>query len=110
MGTLTDGVHTLDRRRARRLRLGDDVAADLPDLDRDRDGTQDISFTYDPSRLPADPNGQPFLVGAENEIGQGAMSAVLPTTDLVVTSTTPVPAESLAYSVTVLGIKPGAGR
>ena len=34
-------------------------------------GMQDISFTYDPAALPADPNGQAFLVGAENEIGEG---------------------------------------
>ena len=32
-----------------------------------------------PGGLPADPAGQDFLVGAENEIGQGDMAATLPT-------------------------------
>ena len=32
-------------------------------------------MAYDPADLPADPAGQDFLVGAENELGQGDMSA-----------------------------------
>jgi hypothetical protein len=31
-------------------------------------GVQDISLVYDPAALPADPAGQDFLVGAENEV------------------------------------------
>ena len=39
-------------------------------------GTQDISFAYDPDDLPTDPSGQAFLVGAENQIGGGEVVAV----------------------------------
>ncbi len=71
-------------------------------------GTQDISYTY--SAAQADP-GQPFLVGAENATGAGDMEAVLPTgDDLVVTSTDPTPGGSLSYTVTVKGVKKGAGN
>jgi subtilisin family serine protease len=76
-------------------------------------GTQDISFTYDPSALPGDPFGQDFLVGAENEFGTGGMqlpAGVLPTEDLVVSSTAPIPGGSVSYTVTVLGLIPGNGR
>jgi hypothetical protein len=74
------------------------------------DGTQDISFTYDPGALPADPNGQDFLVGAENSAGDGDVSSFLPTQDLVVTSTDPTPGDTLTYQVTVRGIRTGAGN
>jgi hypothetical protein len=70
---------------------------------------QDISFAYDPENLPADPNGLPFLVGAENVAGEGDLEAVLPTTDLVVTSTDPVPGDVADYSVTVRGADRGEG-
>jgi hypothetical protein len=59
--------------------------------------------------LPADPDGQDFLVGAENELGQGEMSATLPTEDLVVTSTDPTPGESASYSLVVRGQNRGSG-
>jgi hypothetical protein len=72
-------------------------------------GVQDLSFTYDPAALPADPDGQDFLVGAENELGQGEMSATLPTEDLVVTSTDPTPGESASYSLVVRGQNRGSG-
>ena len=42
-------------------------------------GVQDITFAYDPAALPGDPTGQDFLVGAENEAGQGDVFATLPT-------------------------------
>ncbi|CUR60027.1 Serine protease, subtilase family protein [metagenome] len=72
-------------------------------------GTQDISFTY--SAAQASPGGQPFLVGAENASGDGDMEAVLPTgDDLVVTSSDPTPGGSVSYTVTVRGIKKGAGN
>ncbi|MPZ96884.1 MAG: S8 family serine peptidase [Propionibacteriales bacterium] len=70
-------------------------------------GTEDVSFAYDPANLPADPNGQDFLVGAENSVGQGDMEAVLPTGDLRVTSSDPVPGDRVTYTVTVRGQEPG---
>jgi hypothetical protein len=73
------------------------------------DGEEDITYAYDPENLPADPAGQDFLVGAENVIGEGDMEAVLPTADLRVTSTDPVPGDSVSYSVFVEGVKKGTG-
>ena len=72
-------------------------------------GVQDISFAYDPDALPGDPAGQQFLVGAENEVGQGDMAAELPSEDLVVTSTDPAPGDTAEYRMTVRGIKKGSG-
>ena len=72
-------------------------------------GTQDITYAYDPARLPGNPNGQPFLVGAENELGQGDMTATLPTQDLRVTSTAPTPGASASYTVNVRGVHSGTG-
>ena len=67
---------------------------------------QDISFTYEDPQ--ADPAGQAFLVGAENEAGEGDVEAVLPTgDDQVVTSTDPAPGDSVSYTVTVKGLRPG---
>jgi len=71
-------------------------------------GTQDISFAYDPANLPADP-GQDFLVGAENSVGDGDVTATLPTEDLVVTSSDPSPGASVSYTVRVKGHEQGAG-
>jgi subtilisin family serine protease len=65
------------------------------------DATQDITFAYQAPQ--ADPAGQPFLVGAENKLGQGDVEAVLPTADLRVTSTDFTAGESYTYSVTVRG-------
>ncbi|PFG44760.1 PA domain-containing protein [Isoptericola jiangsuensis] len=71
-------------------------------------GTQDVSFTY--AGAMADPNGQSFLVGAENHVGQGDMVAELPDgTDKVVTSTAPEPGGSLTYEVTLSAKKAGEG-
>ncbi|MBZ5739861.1 S8 family serine peptidase [Nocardioides mangrovi] len=71
-------------------------------------GTQDISYTY--SAPQADPSGQPYLVGAENAAGEGDVSSFLPAEDQVVTSTDPVPGDSLSYQLTVRGIRVGSGR
>jgi VCBS repeat-containing protein len=50
-------------------------------------GSEDITYAYDPADLPADPSGQPLVVGAENLDGtSGASIAGLPTQDLRVTS------------------------
>ena len=71
-------------------------------------GTQDVSYTY--AAPMADPNGQPFLVGAENAAGEGDMQASLPGPDLVVTSSDPLPGGSLSYTVTLRGRLAGAGN
>ncbi|WP_212832205.1 S8 family serine peptidase [Catellatospora sp. TT07R-123] len=74
-------------------------------------GVQDISFTYDPGQLPNN-MGQPFLVGAENESGlggEGLPLGVLPTEDLVVTSTDPTPGGSVSYTVNLRAISTGVG-
>jgi hypothetical protein len=69
---------------------------------------EDISYTY--SAAQANPNGQPFLFGAENEIGEGDMTATLPNgADQRVTSTTPTPGESATYSFVVSGESTGPG-
>ena len=105
-GTLTDGVDTwlVIEHRVR--------VWGTTDLRRFQvwigvNGVQDISYTY--SAAQADPAGQDFLVGAENDQGQGDMEAVLPTEDLVVTSTDPVPGDSVSYSLTVRGQDVGTG-
>jgi hypothetical protein len=72
-------------------------------------GTQDIAYAYDPTDLPTDPSGQPFLVGAENQIGGGEMNAALPGGDQVVTSTPPTPGASAHYDLTVRGLTKGTG-
>ncbi|WP_436494991.1 S8 family serine peptidase [Actinokineospora sp. HUAS TT18] len=72
------------------------------------DGTQDITFAYNPADLPAHP-GQPFLVGAENNLGGGDVAAVLPTGDLRVTSSAPTPGASVSYTVSVRATEPGTG-
>jgi hypothetical protein len=74
--------------------------------------SQDITFAYDPAALPADPNGQPFLIGAENATGDGSglPAGTLPTGDLRVTSTAPVPGGSASYTVKVRGLIPGDGK
>jgi hypothetical protein len=74
-------------------------------------GTQDIQIAYDPATLTAP--SIPFLVGAENLIGSAGDSLgpnTLPTSDLRVTSTDPVPGATVSYTVTVLGILPGVGH
>ena len=70
-------------------------------------GEQDISFTY--AAAQADPNGQDHLVGAENQAGEGDVVALLPSEDLVVTSSDAVPGGSLDYSVRVRAVRAGRG-
>ena len=73
-------------------------------------GAQDITFAYDPEAMPADPNGQEFGVGAENELGAGdVVFGELPTEDLRVTSSDPVDGASYTYTVDVLARRAGAG-
>ena len=73
-------------------------------------GTEDITFAYDPANLPADPAGFPFNVGAENADGSaGDQIAGLPTQDLRVTSTPGAPGGSLTYSFNLKGVTDGVG-
>jgi hypothetical protein len=72
-------------------------------------GTEDITFAYDPGNLPADPAGQAFLVGAENANGEGDVSSFLPTEDLRVTSSPPAPGASVTYSLVARGQDVGTG-
>jgi hypothetical protein len=76
-------------------------------------GPEDITFAYNPAALPGDPNGQRFLVGAENVNGTGGdqlPEGQLPTTDLRVTSTAPTPGGSTSYTITVRGDFAGTGQ
>ena len=58
----------------------------------------------------ADPNGQDYLVGAENAAGEGDVSRFLPTEDQLVTSTNPTSGDTVTYTVTVRGTTVGAGN
>ena len=75
-------------------------------------GIEDVTFAYDPANLPADPDGLAFVVGAENENGSGGDTlepGVLPTEDLRVASTDPLPGGSVTYTVDVQGRRIGSG-
>ncbi len=66
-------------------------------------GTQDISYTYDPSHPITDP-GVPFNVGVENADGTaGGNVSGLPSGDLVVTSAPGAAGGSYSYSVNLRG-------
>jgi hypothetical protein len=76
-------------------------------------GVQDIVFAYDPTTITTLPNGQDLVVGAENVNGTGGQGLpvnTLPTEDLRVVSTDPVPGASTSYTVTVFGLLPGNGE
>jgi subtilisin family serine protease len=78
-----------------------------------REAVQDIVFAYDKTALPAKPKDLGFLVGAENVIGSAAATLgrnVLPTRDLRVSGTAPLPGGSVSYTVRVRGTAAGAGR
>ncbi|MEU3457408.1 S8 family serine peptidase [Micromonospora sp. NPDC006766] len=75
-------------------------------------GEEDIVFAYDPRALPKDPNGQPFLVGAENVNGTGGEqlpAGTLPTRDLRITSSAPTPGGSVSYTVDLAALEVGKG-
>ncbi|GIJ70139.1 S8 family serine peptidase [Virgisporangium ochraceum] len=72
-------------------------------------GTEEIGFAYPADALPADP-GKPVVVGAENVNGTGGDQLdSLPTGDVLVTTSKPVPGGSVTYSVTVRGTAAGDG-
>ncbi len=77
-------------------------------LSNDASPAQDITWAYGPGS-PTDP-GLDFLVGAENLLGQGEMTAVLPTSPQVVTSTDFVPGDTAGYTVDVTGNSSGEGQ
>ncbi|MEV4889391.1 serine protease, partial [Nonomuraea sp. NPDC055795] len=74
-------------------------------------GTEDISFTFDPANLPGDPPaGFGLTVGAENDEGTaGGQITGPPTTDLRVTSTPGAPGGTLTYTMKVKGVVKGVG-
>jgi subtilisin family serine protease len=74
-------------------------------------GSEDISYTYDPANLPAaPPAGFGLTVGAENDTGTaGGQIEGLPTADLRVTTTPGTPGGSLTYSFQLKGVRTGAG-
>jgi subtilisin family serine protease len=79
-------------------------------------GTEDITFAYDPANLPDNPPaGFGLTVGAENTDGSaGAQTAptnpgTAPTEDLRVTSTPGAPGGSMTYSFDVRGASTGSG-
>ncbi|MER7004479.1 S8 family serine peptidase [Dactylosporangium sp. NPDC000555] len=76
-------------------------------------GVQDIVFAYDPSTITTLPVGQDLVVGAENVNGTGGQGLpvnTLPTEDLRVVSTDPVPGASTSYTFTLRGLVPGPGE
>jgi hypothetical protein len=76
-------------------------------------GVQDIVFAYNPGSITSLPAGQDMVVGAENlngTGGQGLPVNTLPTEDLRVVSTDPVPGATTSYTVTVRGLFPGPGQ
>jgi subtilisin family serine protease len=68
-------------------------------------GTEDVSFTYDPAHPVTDP-GLPFNIGAENLDGTGGSNFTglpAPGTDLVVHSTPAAPGGTVTYTVLLHG-------
>lgn len=110
VGSLTDGVHSwvvvewqvrdweTHTQRAFQVWIG-------------VNGVEDVSYTYAGTGEWAAPGTQPFLVGAENKLGEGDMSATLPVggQDLRVTSSGGSVGGVASYTVTVLGNSPGLG-
>ncbi|MBB5964683.1 S8 family serine peptidase [Planomonospora venezuelensis] len=74
-------------------------------------GTEDITYTYDPGDLPGEPpSGYGLTVGAENDEGTaGGQIGGPPTQDLRVTSTPGAPGGTLTYTMKVRGVSPGTG-
>ena len=74
-------------------------------------GTEDISYTYDPGNLPTTPTAEALTVGAENSDGSaGAHIDGAPTGDLRVASVGGNDGGSVTYSFKVRGVTPGRGQ
>ena len=106
VATLTDGVNTWLVVECRLEDFGTELLRTFQTW-IGLDGEQDITYAYSAAQVA--PVGQAFLVGAENIAGQGDMEAFLPTADLRVTSTDPVPGDEVSYLVFVRGAKKGLG-
>ncbi|MEV7007559.1 S8 family serine peptidase [Streptosporangium sp. NPDC051022] len=74
-------------------------------------GEEDITYTYDPARLPGTPPASYGLtVGAENDEGTaGGQITGAPAGDLRVASTPGTPGGTLTYTLKVKGVSPGVG-
>ena len=74
-------------------------------------GTEDVTYAYDPANLPAAPPGALGLtVGAENFEGTGgAHITSAPIEDLRVASDPALPGGTLTYSFQVQGVQAGTG-
>jgi hypothetical protein len=79
-------------------------------------GTEDITFAYDPANLPGvPPAGAGLTVGAENSDGSAGdqtaptFPGTPPTEDLRVSSTPGAPGGKLTYSFNVRGVMAGVG-
>ncbi|MCW2877619.1 MAG: hypothetical protein JWQ95_1719 [Sphaerisporangium sp.] len=75
------------------------------------DGTEDITYAYDPSNLPGDPGASFGLtVGAENSEGTaGSQISGPPTQEYRVSSTPGAPGGKLTYTMKVKGVTSGVG-
>ncbi|MFC9689348.1 S8 family serine peptidase [Kribbella sp. NPDC056951] len=75
------------------------------------DGTEDITYAYDPGNLPGDPPaGYGLTVGAENSDGTAGSQIVgPPVQDYRVASTPGAPGGSMTYSMNVRGVQKGTG-
>ncbi len=69
-------------------------------------GVQDVSWAFASDQTP--PVDQPYLVGAENEVGQGQMDTTL-RTETTIVSSDPIPGGSASYSLFVQGVRQGTG-
>ncbi|MBB4941596.1 subtilisin family serine protease [Streptosporangium album] len=74
-------------------------------------GTEDITYTYDPGNLPGGPPaGYGLTVGAENDEGTaGGQITGPPAEDLRVTSTPGAPGGTLTYTMKIKGVSSGDG-
>ncbi|WP_315967808.1 S8 family serine peptidase [Planotetraspora sp. A-T 1434] len=74
-------------------------------------GTEDITYAYDPAHLPGDPGAAYGLtVGAENAEGNaGGQISGPPTQDYRITSTPGAPGGTLTYSFKAKGVSKGTG-
>ncbi|MEV0284515.1 S8 family serine peptidase [Kribbella sp. NPDC050820] len=74
-------------------------------------GTEDITYAYDPANLPGSPPaGYGLTVGAENFEGTaGGQITGPPVTDYRVTSTPGAPGGSMTYSMNIKGVQRGTG-
>ncbi|GAA0583137.1 S8 family serine peptidase [Kribbella sandramycini] len=74
-------------------------------------GTEDITYAYDPGNLPGDPGpAYGLTVGAENFEGTaGSQISGPPTQDYRVSSTPGAPGGSMTYTMNVKGVQKGTG-